>query len=148
MRCNRRQLGLFAATGLSVLMAVLPVSGQTVLRPRFSPDPQIHRGVTSGSTLLSNLAGAQSNSLCQGYAAAAPNHKIVLSEPFGLLSVKVFPEGGVVSMLVKGPDGTFCRDRRNLELSGAWAAGEYHIWVSSKDGDRHPYRLSISETKQ
>jgi hypothetical protein len=145
----RRQFGLFTATCLSVLVTGLPVASQTVLSPRFSPDPHILRGETSGSTALSDLAGSPSNGLCQGYAAATPNHRIKLKVPFGFLSLKVIPEAGVaLSLLVKGPDGTFCRDWGNPELSGAWAAGEYQIWVSSKNGDRHQYRLSISETRQ
>jgi hypothetical protein len=94
------------------------------------------------------LSGSKSNGRCQGYAAAAPNHKIKLSTPFGFLSMKVFSDGGAVSLLVKGPDGNFCRDWSNPELSGAWAAGEYQIWVGSNNGDRYQYRLSISETRQ
>lgn len=149
MSFNRRQLGLFTATCLSFLVTGLPVSGQTLLSPRFSPDPHILKGATSGSTPLSALAGSQSNGRCQGYTASAPNHRIKLKVPFGFLSVKVIPEEeGTLSLLVKGPDGTFCRDWSNLELSGTWAAGEYQIWVSSKNGDRHQYQLSISETRQ
>ncbi|WP_019501056.1 hypothetical protein [Pseudanabaena sp. PCC 6802] len=148
MSFPRGQLGLFMATCLSFLAAGLPVASQTALSPRFAPDPQILNGVTSGSTPLSSLAGSNSNGNCQGFAAVNPNHRIRLKAPFGFLSVKVFSDGGAVSLLVKGPDGSFCRDRSNPELSGAWAAGEYQIWVSSKDGDRHQYRLSISETRQ
>jgi hypothetical protein len=148
MSLNRRQLWLFTAACLSFFVTVLPVFGQTALSPRFSPDPQILQGVTNGSLALSTVAGSQTNGHCQGYATGTPNHKIRLKVPFGFLSMKVISAGGDLSLLVKGPDGNFCRDRSNLELSGTWAAGEYYIWVGSKDGDRHQYRLSISETRQ
>jgi hypothetical protein len=162
MSFSSRQLGLFTATCLSVaVMHGLPVasqtsnqnsspnSSQTSLSPRFSPDPQIYNSVTSGSTPLSALASAQnSKGRCQGFATDKPNYKIRLKEPFGFLSLKVFSGGGEIVLLVKGFDGTYCRDEPNPELSGAWPAGEYQIWVGSKSGDRTQYRLSISETRQ
>ncbi|NJM27519.1 MAG: hypothetical protein HC856_03370 [Pseudanabaena sp. RU_4_16] len=153
MSFSSRQLGLLMATCLSMaVMHGLPVvsqnSSQNLLSPRFSPDPLIYNGVTSGSTPLSALAGAQTiKGRCQGFATDKPNHKIRLKEPFGFLSLKVF-SGGDITLLVKGPDGIYCRDEPNPELSGAWPAGEYQVWVGSKSGDRTQYRLSISETRQ
>jgi hypothetical protein len=161
MSFTSRHLGLFTATCLSIAVVYgLPVasqnskqnsspsSSQTSLSPRFSPDPQTYNGITSGSTSLSTLAGEQnSKGRCQGVAADKPNHKIRLKEPFGFLSLKVF-SGGDISLLVKGPDGIYCRDEANPELSGAWPAGEYQVWIGSKSGDRLQYRLSISETRQ
>jgi hypothetical protein len=150
MSFNGRQFGLFTATYLSiVVMYGLPVASQTTLSPRFSPDPQVFSGEVSGSTPLSTLVGSQnSQGRCQGFASAKPNHKIRLKVPFGFLSVKVFSGSGAVSLLIKGPDGAYCRDESNPEISGAWPSGEYHIWVGSKDGSRRQYRLSISETRQ
>ncbi len=157
MSFSSRQLGLFTATCLSIaVMYGLPAasqistpnSSQSSLSPRFSPDPRIYNGVTSGSTPLSALAGAQNiKGRCQGFATDKPNHKIKLKEPFGFLSLKVF-SGGDITLLVKGPDGIYCRDEPNPELSGAWPSGEYQVWVGSKSGDRTQYRLSISETRQ
>jgi hypothetical protein len=150
---SSRHLGLFTATCLSVAaICGLPVasqtSNQTSLSPRFSPDPQIYSGTTNGSVPLATLAGSQTtNGRCQGYSADRPNHKITLKVPFGFLSLKVL-SGGDITLLVKGPDGIYCRDEPNPELSGAWPSGEYQVWVGSKSGDRTQYRLSISETRQ
>ncbi len=153
MSFSSRQFGLFTATCVfATVMCGLPIvsqnSSQNSLSPRFSPDPQIYTGVTSGSTPLEALVGAQpTNGHCLGYATDRPNQKIRLKEPFGFLSLKVF-SGGDITLLVKGPDGIYCRDESNPELSGAWLSGEYQIWIASKSSDRHQYRLSISETRQ
>jgi hypothetical protein len=127
-----------------------PNSSQILLSPRFSPDPQIYNGVSSGTTPLETFSNSQTRitpGRCPGYATAKPNYKIRLKESFGFLSLKVF-SGGDITLLVEGPDGNYCKHASNPELSGAWPAGEYQIWVGSKSGDRTQYRLSISETRQ
>lgn len=148
MIVSSRQLGLFAATCLSVaVMFGLPLasqtsnqdSSQTSLSPRFSPDPQTYNGMTSVSTPLKGN--------CHSFNTDKPNHKFRLKESFGFLSLKVF-SGGNIALLVKGPDGFYCRHEANPEISGAWPAGEYQVWVGAKSSDRNQYRLSISETRQ
>ena len=53
-----------------------------------------------------------------------------------------------LSLLVKGPDGIYCRNGRSPELSGAWISGKYEVWIGTNDGDPADYRLTLSETSQ
>jgi hypothetical protein len=76
-----------------------------------------------------------------------PNHTLTVQKNFGFLALQVSGNQNL-SLLVKGPDGIYCRSGRSPELSGAWVAGNYEIWVSTPDGDRASYRLTISETSQ
>jgi hypothetical protein len=144
MSFSSRQLGLFTATCLSIVaICSLPVasqtSSQTSLSPRFSPDPQVYNGTTSIST--------PAKGSCHNFNTAKPNYKFRLKEAFGFLSLKVF-SGEKIALLVGGPDGVSCRHEFNPEISGAWPAGEYQVWVGSQSSDRTQYRLSISETRQ
>lgn len=131
-----------------------PAQSQEALKsiqPRFSPDPQIYMGATGGKVTLHAIAQTDKvNGQCQGFASQQPNYVLKIKESFGLLSLKAFATGSEsgLSLLVKGPDGVYCRDASNPELLGAWVSGSYQIWVGSKKGDRVPFRLSISETKQ
>lgn len=131
-----------------------PVQSQEALKsiqPRFSPDPQVYMGATAGRVALQAIAQTDKvNGQCQGFANQQPNYVLKVKESFALLSLKAFATGneGGLSLLVKGPDGVYCRDASNPELLGAWVSGSYLIWVGSKKGDRLPFRLSISETKQ
>lgn len=121
----------------SSFMPYLPAHSQEALRsiqPRFNPDPMVYSGTTEGKVS------------CQGSPSHSPSHTLNIKQPFGFLSLKVFANNA--TLLVKGPDGSYCREGNNPELSGAWVNGSYQIWVSSQSGDRFSYRLSISETKQ
>jgi hypothetical protein len=64
---------------------------------------------------------------------------------FGFLSLSVSGDRNL-SLLVKGPDGIYCRSGQSPELSGAWLSGQYEIWVGTTNGDRANYQLSVSET--
>ncbi len=138
-------LGLLAT---SVLVA--PTSAQENLKPiapRFAPDPQLYSGVAGGDTPVQDLAGKQANGDCQGFARFSPSHSLTVERDFGFLSLQISSDRNL-SLLVKGPDGTFCRNGKNTELSGAWVSGKYEIWVGTDDGRDANYRLSISETNQ
>lgn len=139
MRVNfSRKLIAFGALLISSsLMPYLSVDAQEALKsiqPRFSPDPMVYNGTTAGKVS------------CQGASGLSPSHTLTIKQSFGFLSLKVLANNA--TLLVKGPDGSYCREGDNPELSGAWVAGSYQIWVSSQSGDRSAYRLSISETKQ
>jgi hypothetical protein len=118
------------------------------LAPRFSPDPQVYSGKTSGSTPLQTLAGSsQVNGVCQGVASQAESYVLEVKKPFSFLSLKV-TGSDKLTLLVKGPDGIYCRSSSKPSLEGTWAAGRYEIWVGSETGDNLPFQLSISETSQ
>jgi hypothetical protein len=118
------------------------------LSPRFSPDPQVYSGSTVGSTPLDALAGSgKVSGVCQGLASQTPNYILTTQKPFSFLSLKVIGSDKA-TLLVKGPDGIYCRNSSKPSLEGTWAAGKYEIWVGSQTGDSIPFQLSISETSQ
>ncbi|CAN1211196.1 Peptidase S1 [Tumidithrix helvetica PCC 7403] len=160
MKWMRSPRQLFISVGL-LLGLVLPNSllwtplansqeAMKPLSPRFSPDPQVYIGTTSGSTSLQSLAGlTQVNGSCQGLASQTANYIFVAEKPFSFLSLKVIAiANGKATLLVKGPDGIYCRNSSKPSLEGTWASGTYEIWVGSETGESIPFRLSISETSQ
>ncbi|MDX2256754.1 MAG: hypothetical protein NW214_14670 [Pseudanabaenaceae cyanobacterium bins.39] len=147
------QLGrLFPWCGYFFLMVVAatPVGGQEPLKPiapRFKPDPQVYTGATGGRVPLSELVVGKPNGSCQGFSSQTPNHTLTIQRDFGFLSMQVSADRRL-TLMVKGPDGVFCRSGQKAELTGAWVSGKYEIWVGTDNGDRTDYRLSISETSQ
>jgi hypothetical protein len=143
-------LGFTLAPTLLVMLSVSPMMSQEVLKPispKFTPDPQVYSGKTSGEISLQSIATSKANGQCQGLASVTPNHTLMVQKDFGLLSLRVFGDRAL-SLLVKGSDGIYCRSGKNPELSGAWGAGKYEIWIGVENGDRTNYNLSISETSQ
>ncbi len=132
-----------------MLLSVSPSLSQEALKPvspRFSPDPQVYSGKAGGDQPLQSIT-SKANGQCQGLADQTPNHSLTVLKNFGFLSLKVSGDRDLY-LLVKGPDGDYCRSGKNAELSGAWVAGKYDIWIGTANGDRATYQLSISETSQ
>ncbi|GBO56606.1 alpha-mannosidase [Pseudanabaena sp. lw0831] len=142
-----------ALTGLALaqtLLLVAPAMSQEALKPispKFTPDPQVYVGKSGGDIPLASIATSKANGQCQGLTQQTPNHSLTVQKDFGFLALKVSGDQNL-SLLVKGPDGIYCRSGGSPELSGAWVAGNYEIWISTPDGDRASYRLTISETSQ
>jgi hypothetical protein len=138
-------------TLLLVLLSVAPVMSQEALKPiapKFTPDPQVYSGKTGGDQPLQSIAANSADGQqCKGLAEQTPNHTLKLEKDFGQLSLKVAGDREL-SLLVKGPDGIYCRSGKNPQLSGAWVSGRYEIWVGIENGDHTNYSLSISETSQ
>lgn len=136
----------------AVTAYALPSYSQEVLKavqPKFTPDPQVYMGTTGGNVALIDLVGSvKVDGQCQGFTTQIPTYILKAAKPFDLLSLKVFAKDGQTTLLVKGPDGIYCRDSSNPELLGAWMSGDYQIWVGSKTGEAVSYKLSISETSQ
>jgi hypothetical protein len=133
-----------------MFLSVAPTMSQSVLSPiapKFTPDPQVYSGSAGGDVSLESIATSKANGQCQGLTQQSPNHTLSVQKNFGFLALKVLGDRNL-TLLVKGPDGIYCRSGKMPELSGAWMAGKYEIWVSTADGDRAPYRLTISETSQ
>jgi hypothetical protein len=133
-----------------MFLAVSPTLSQEVLKPiapKFTPDPQVYAGSAGGDIPLASIATSQANGQCQGLTQQVPNHRLTVQRDFGFLALKISSDQNL-SLLVKGPDGIYCRRGKTPELSGAWVAGNYEIWISTPDGDRASYRLTISETSQ
>ncbi len=140
-------LGLALVPMFSV---VSPTMSQEVLKPiapKFTPDPQVYSGNAGGDFPLTAIATSKVNGQCQGFTQQIPNHTLIVQKDFGFLALKVSADRDL-SLLVKGPDGIYCRSGKTAELSGAWMEGKYEIWVGTIDGDRIDYRLTASETSQ
>lgn len=132
-----------------MLLVVSPAMSQMVLKPlspKFTPDPQVYYGTAGGDVPLASIA-SKANGQCQGFTQKAPNHSLKVQKSFGFLALKVSGDQNL-SLLVKGPDGNYCRSGKSAEVSGAWGEGDYSIWVASPDGTSTSYRLTISETSQ
>lgn len=150
MKFLKLPIALLGLAIVPMLLVVSPTMSQTVLAPiapKFTPDPQVYSGSAGGDVSLESIATSKANGQCQGLTQQDPNHTLTVQKDFGLLTLKVSGDRNL-SLLVKGPDGIYCRSGKSPELSGAWIAGKYEIWVSTNDGDRAPYRLTISETSQ
>ena len=152
MKLLKQSVAPMMAWGLGLLatsVLVAPTIAQETLKPiapRFAPDPQFYAGVAGGSTPVQDVAGGQAKG-CKGFTASSPNHYLTVQRNFGFLSLQVSSDRAL-SLLVKGPDGTYCRSGKSPELSGAWVSGKYEIWVGTDDGEVANYQLSISETSQ
>jgi len=134
---------------VQVLLLAEPLLSQELLKPispKFTPDPLVYTGSAGGDLPLQGIAG-KANGECQGLASRNPNHSLLVQKKFGFLSLRVTGDRNL-SILVKGPDGNYCRSGRSPDLSGEWVAGKYQIWVGSGNGDRVNYKLTISETNQ
>ncbi len=150
MKLLKLPIALLGFTLVPMLLSLAPTMSQEVLEPlspRFTPDPQVYSGNTGGDKPLQSIDTGKANGQCQGLAEQTANHLLVVQKDFGFLSLKVSGDRDL-SLLVKGPDGIYCRNGKTAELSGTWVGGKYEIWVGTANGDRVSYQLSISETNQ
>jgi hypothetical protein len=150
MKFLKLPIALLGFALVPMFLAVSPTLSQEVLKPispKFTPDPQVYTGSAGGDIPLASIATSRASGQCQGLTQQTPNHTLTVQKNFGFLALQVSGNQNL-SLLVKGPDGIYCRSGRSPELSGAWVAGNYEIWVSTPDGDRASYRLTISETSQ
>ncbi|MDY6938256.1 MAG: hypothetical protein SWY16_11370 [Cyanobacteriota bacterium] len=108
------------------------------LSPGFDPDPQSGSGKSGGPT-TTEMCGEIDNT---------PDHRLDLGSDFDFLRIWVDAPGDV-TLLVEGPNGEqFCGDDENgvlPELSGAYSAGRYKIWVGDW-GNSYDYNIYFSQT--
>jgi hypothetical protein len=150
MKFLKLPIALLGFALVPMLLAVSPTMSQEVLKPiapKFTPDPQVYVGKAGGDIPLASIATSKANGQCQGLTQQSPNYSLTVQRDFGFLALKISGDRNL-SLLVKGPDGIYCRSGGSPELSGAWVEGNYEIWISTPDGDRTSYRLTISETSQ
>jgi hypothetical protein len=124
------------------------------LSPGFEPNPAVGTGL-SGGTRLVECATGESNgeTTIQTYVddADAPDHTVTLTDEIPNLSASVESDGDV-TLVVEGPDGTFCSDDVDgllPAISGDWPAGTYNIWIGDFVGDSSgTYRYQLVLTEQ
>jgi hypothetical protein len=129
-----------------------PIFGDVTLNHPFSPDPMNVRGMSGGSVSGNQIAGRTETATgpCTGFVDEAPDHTLELTTKFDYLKLQVqSPQD--LTMIVKGPGGTWCNDDlngKNPGMSGEWLPGNYQVWVGSYDhGQYFPYTLQITEVK-
>lgn len=141
MKTCKAWLVVPTALAISLATSVYGAEAQIVqIAPNFQPDPLVVSG-TSG--------GGQSSDC--GNIAATPNQVIQVTKslPYLRLSVK---SAGQPTLLINGPAGRFCvladsYSKGKPEISGFWQAGSYSIHVGDRAQGKHPYTLSISQSK-
>jgi hypothetical protein len=129
------------------------------ISPKFSPDPQVLRGISGGTEETQKQSGKVNTEtgICIGFVDTVADHQITLSVAFDFLQLRVSSTGDTV-MLIKGPGGVWCNDdssgstptegNRNPEISGAWLPGTYEVWIGSYEVKASfPYLLELSQQR-
>lgn len=123
------------------------------LAPGFQPDPVVGTGASGGThavTCDTRSTGEGTSVTTYVDAADSPDHVLTVTRPFSFLRASVQAEGDV-TLLVSGPDGTYCSDDVNgamPEIHGSWPAGTYYFWIGDFAGPTsgtYRYQLQLSE---
>ena len=152
---NVVKLGWGTLTAIAALAIAAPSFAQSLALGRnFRPDPATLAGNGGGNVSIASIAGISDN--CRGFANAAPNHTITLTETFPLLDLLAYSSNinDDPTMLIKGPNGIIiCADDesggRNPQANRRMPKGDYQVWVGSKNiNQSFRYTLSLSEIRQ
>lgn len=109
-------------------------------------------GGMASLTAISNFDDR--NELCSGYSynTQTPDHILHLTADFDQLRIGVESGGEDTTLVIEGPQGTYCGDDGNGDGEDAsigrssWRKGTYRIWVGTADpGQRYSYRLKITQ---
>lgn len=144
---KRRSLAtLLAAVLASFALALpMPVSAQN-LAAGFGT---LRLSGVAGGSVRAVRFGNTSDGFCTGWIGSSPNHTITLTQPISSMSIAVRAPSDT-TLVILGPTGTRCNDddgnNPNPRVSGAFAAGEYRIFVGSyEEGQNIRYSLEVSE---
>ncbi|OKH31784.1 hypothetical protein NIES2119_27835 [[Phormidium ambiguum] IAM M-71] len=120
--------------------------GSINVAPGFEPSSAIATGSTSGSFSLFSIANRdRDDNFCVGYSTSAtPDHLMTLQKNFPHLKLEL-RSGRTTTLVVRGPNGVIRCGIGSIDDQN-WKAGEYQIWVGSKDeGVRGNYTLLVRE---
>ena len=98
---------------------------------------------------LSGQSGGNQASAC-GNINPSAGHTVRVTESFASLDFEVQSQGNY-TLLIKGPGGfqecVFAHnyDGGVIKSPGLLNQGEYQVFVGDRNGERHPYTLSISQ---
>jgi len=115
--------------------------------PGFEPSSAIATGSTGGSFSLFSIANRDRyNNFCVGYSASqTPDHIMTLQKDFPHLKIELRSGNNPTTLVVRGPNGVVRCGIGAVEDKN-WKAGEYKVWVGSKDeGTRGNYTLLVRE---
>lgn len=150
-------LGMITSVLLNTLTQAQPAQSQTMfenvtIRPKFSPEPMIIRGISGGSVSATQAAGRKETPTgpCVGFVDESPNHTINLKAFFNYLSLQVESPKDT-TIVISGPGGTWCNDDfqgKNPGIAGQWQPGTYKVWVGSYNKNNFdPYIIKMSEVR-
>jgi len=131
----------------SSVLAQTVNSGVINVAPGFEPSTAIATGSTAGSfSLLSIAKQDRDNNFCVGYSTSAtPDHVMTLQKDFPHLKLELRSGRIPTTLVIKGPNDIIRCGIGSIEDKN-WKAGEYKIWVGSKDeGVRRNYTLLVLE---
>ncbi|NJK28588.1 MAG: hypothetical protein HC925_09440 [Coleofasciculaceae cyanobacterium SM2_3_26] len=150
LNVRRSSIGILAGVGLLLGLMGAPAATQsgTIESANLTPVA----GTAGGRFSLENRD--RRGNFCLGYVdnPDAPNHTMVLDRSFDRLTIQVNSRGGNTTLLVLGPTRDpllRCNDSRDPSPDARiedtdWAAGEYKIWVGSKDPNvTYEYTISL-----
>ena len=98
---------------------------------------------------MSGQTGGSESSAC-GNIDPSGGQRVQVTETFASLDFEVESQGNY-TLLIKGPGGfEECEFAHNyeggvLKSPGLLNQGEYQVFVGDRDGESHPYTLSISQ---
>jgi len=143
MKIRRNWLVVPTALAANLLFTTTALADAPVVKiaPNFQPDPIVVQGTSGGAK----------NSNC-GNISSTPSQVIQVTQPLPYLQLRVKTEGQP-TLLIEGPGGRFCvlADQfsgGSAQISGFWQPGRYLIYIGERSQARHPYTLSISQTKK
>mgnify|MGYP003574492047 CR=1 FL=1 len=152
MKVTKVVLGLIPVVALAAIIVIPALSsaqanfGSVSLNTGFTPDPRMLSGTSGGGMSASTMGGS-----CRGWITPNPDHQMFLNTPFNWLRVFVRASGDT-TLVIRGPMpsmATRCNDDRfgtNPAIEGAWAPGQYNVWVGSYgSGQNHPYQIGFTE---
>ncbi|MEK6676012.1 MAG: hypothetical protein AABZ47_10210 [Planctomycetota bacterium] len=80
------------------------------------------------------------------FFAAAPNHRLTLTEAIAGLSVQVISNSEIVLWIRNGSNNFCNRANENSISRGSWSAGDYDIFIGTPDpNETIEYTLRITE---
>ncbi len=117
------------------------------LAPGFLPDPHLEVSVAGGSREGSTWTGEGEHTDCTGYFPDEPQHILELEE-FESLTIKATTEETDLTMVIEGPQGTWCNDDfegYNPGIRDTYPAGTYRVFIGTYSPDMAAYTLQVTE---
>jgi hypothetical protein len=136
-----RDRGIIPITLAIILASAVPVRSQPL---------QISPGFKEPLSVNGESGGPNNSGDC-GNIASEPNLTIQIGEDIPYWRIKV-QTAGAPTMLIQGPAGRFCvlpenAAAGNLEFSGFGNKGNYSIFIGERAQGKHPYNLSITQSR-
>ncbi len=134
----------FTSSSLIIMFSIAGVA------PARSEMIQLGGRLPAEPLVMGGRSGGGVNSKDCGFITRRPQHVLSVNQRINYMKLTVQAEGGEPTLLIDGPDGRFCifGDRssgENPEISGLWLRGRYRIFVGDRTGNRHRFRLELSQ---